>query len=154
VELQVNPDWGNTETQLTAQFKVSCPILVNAGKRALLPLRLFQFNNPAHFASAHRVNGIYFYYPSREIDELHLTLPAGVAVENMPSDDLQKLSYAVYHSEQKPEGVNGIFARREIVMGGMAFPASVYPELKGFYDKVKADDDQQAVLKAENVAKN
>src|SRR5207249_11322991 len=49
VELQGNPDWGNTETSLTTQFKVNCPILVNAGKRALLPLRLFEFNSPAQF---------------------------------------------------------------------------------------------------------
>ena len=155
VQLLGTPNWEVTEGALITQFKVKCPILISAGKRALLPLHLFEFNQPAEFASAQRVNGIYFYYPTREIDEMHLTLPGTVAVENLPGDDIKKLGYAIYKSEQKPEGANGIFARRELVMGGMAFPANLYPELKAFYDKVKADDDQQAVLRAaEHVAGN
>jgi hypothetical protein len=33
-------------------------------------------------------------------------------------------------------------------MAGVAFPVTVYPELKAFYDKVRAGDDQQVVVKA------
>jgi hypothetical protein len=155
VELQGTPAWEDIEGPLVTQFKISSPAIVSAGRRVLLPLHLFEFNNPAQFAAAQRVNGIYFYYPSRQIDEMHVTLPPTLVVENLPGDDLKKLDYAIYKSEQKSEGTNGIFARRELVMGGMAFPASVYPELKAFYDKVKADDDQQAILKqAENAAGN
>jgi hypothetical protein len=91
---------------------------------------------------------VYFYYPSREIDEFHITLPSNVQIENLPPDDVQKLQYAMYKSEQKPEGTNGIFARRDLVMGGMLFPPTMYAEVKGFYDKIKAGDDQTAVLKA------
>jgi hypothetical protein len=155
VHLTSAPDWENSDSPLTGQFQVETPILVNAGRRVLVPLHLFEFNSPAEFAAAQRVNGIYFDYPSRGIDEIHLTLPDGVAIENIPPNDSKKLDYAVYTSEQKPEGNNGIFARRELVMGGMAFPAKVYAELKNFYDTVKADDDLQAVLKqAEHVAGN
>ena len=32
-------------------------------------------------------------------------------------------------------------------MGGLAFPSNAYKELKDFYDKVKAGDDQQMILK-------
>jgi len=33
-------------------------------------------------------------------------------------------------------------------MGGIVFPQEMYGEIKGFFDKVKAGDDQQAILKA------
>jgi len=29
----------------------------------------------------------------------------------------------------------------------MAFPPNMYQEVKGFYDRVKAGDDQEAILK-------
>ena len=122
--------------------------MINAGKRALIPLHVFQFNARPRFSAAQRVNAVYFYYPAREIDEIHMTLPAGVQVENLPANAVQKLEYALYKTEQKPEGTNGIIALRDLVMAGMAFPANMYPEVKGFYDKVKAGDDQQVILKA------
>jgi hypothetical protein len=33
-------------------------------------------------------------------------------------------------------------------MGGMAFPAAIFKEVKDFYDKVKVGDDQPVLLKA------
>jgi hypothetical protein len=148
ISLTGSPAWDKTEEPLIATFKIKCPIMISAGKRALLPLHPFQFNSRPRFSSAKRVNSVYFYYPSREVDEVHMTLPPGVQVENLPANDTQKLSYAAYVMEQKPEGTNGIFARRDLVMAGMAFPPDSYPEVKTFYDKVKADDDQEAILKA------
>ena len=148
VSLTGTPAWDKTEEPLIASFKLKCPIMINAGKRALLPLHPFQFNSRPRFSAAQRVNAVYFYYPSREIDEVHLTLPSGVQVESLPANDSQKLSYAAYITEDKPEGPNGIFARRDLTMAGMAFPPAVYQEVKTFYDKVKAGDDQEAILKA------
>jgi hypothetical protein len=148
VSLTGPPAWDKTEEPLVATFKIKCPIMISAGKRVLLPLHPFQFNNRPRFSAAKRVNAVYFYFPSREVDEVHLTLPSGLQIENLPANDTQKLSYAAYVTENKPEGTNGIFARRDIVMAGMAFPPDSYPEVKTFYDKVKAGDDQEAILKA------
>jgi len=148
VTLTKQPEWDKTEEPLIAQFSVKASLLVNAGKRALIPLHPFEFNGTPRFSAGQRVNAVYFYYPSREIDEFHITLPSNVQIENLPPDDVQKLQYAMYKSEQKPEGTNGIFARRDLVMGGMLFPPTMYAEVKGFYDKIKAGDDQTAVLKA------
>jgi hypothetical protein len=148
VSLTKPPEWDKTEAPLIATFSIKCPIMINAGKRALIPLHPFQFSGRPRFSAAQRINAVYFYYPSREIDEIHLTLPANVQVENLPANDLQKLEYALYKTEQKPEGANGIQVIRDLVMAGMAFPVTMYPEVKGFYDKVKAGDDQEVVLKA------
>lgn len=148
VTLTRQPEWDKTEEPLVAQFSVKASLLVNAGKRALIPLHPFEFNSTPRFSAGQRVNLVYFYYPSREIDEFHITLPSNMQVENLPSNDLQKLDYAIYKSDQKPEGTNGIFARRELIMGDTVFPPTMYMEVKGFYDKVKLGDDQTAVLKA------
>ncbi len=148
VSLTGSPAWDKTEEPLIATFKIKCPIMISAGKRVLLPLHPFEFNSRPRFSAAQRVNSVYFYYPSREVDEVHLTLPSGVQIENLPANDSQKLSYAAYVTENKPEGTNGILTRRDLVMAGMAFPPDVYPEVKTFYDKVKAGDDQEAILKA------
>lgn len=148
VSLTGPPAWDKTDEPLIASFKIKCPILINAGKRELLPLHPFQFNGRPRFSASQRINGVYFYYPSREIDEVHLTLPSGVQVENLPANDSQKREYAGYTTEYKPEGANGVFSRRDLAMAGMAFPATMYQDVKSFYDQVKADDDQEAVLKA------
>ena len=148
VSLTASPAWDTTSESMTVQFQIKTPMVIGAGKRLLLPLHPFEFNSRARFSASQRTNPIYFYYPSREIDEMHITLPPGLEVENLPTDDGQKLAYAIYKSEQKPEGPNGIFAKRDLIMGGLAFPQTMYGEVKGFYDRVKASDDQQAILKA------
>ena len=40
------------------------------------------------------------------------------------------------------------YTRRDLIMGGMAFPPAMYPEVKGFFDKVKGADDEEVVVKA------
>jgi hypothetical protein len=69
-------------------------------------------------------------------------------VESLPPSDAVKLDYALFKSSQKQESANSIVVRRDLVMAGVAFPVTVYPELKAFYDKVRAGDDQQVVVKA------
>jgi hypothetical protein len=148
VSVSKPPDWDKTDDTMVAQFSIKTPMMISAGRRMLVPLHPFEFNAHARFASAQRINSVYFYYPYREIDELHITLPPSMQIENLPADETQKLEYAIYKSEQKPEGNNGIHAKRDLVMGGMVFTTNLYQEVKGFYDKVKAGDDQEAILKA------
>jgi len=73
--------------------------------------------------------------------------PASLEVESLPNNDSVKLDYAIYSTMQKQESANSIVARRDLVMGGLAFPANMYKEIKGFYDKVKVGDDEQMILK-------
>jgi Domain of Unknown Function with PDB structure (DUF3857)/Transglutaminase-like superfamily len=147
VELVGTPNWDDTEPHLATEFKISSPLAVGAGKRWLLPVHLFQVNEKPVFSSSTRVNPIYFWYLTRQIDEVHITLPASFEVESLPSSDSIKLDYAVYSTTQKQESANSILARRDLVMGGLAFPTNLYKEIRDFYDKVKAGDDQQLIVK-------
>jgi len=104
-------------------------------------------NEKPVFSSSNRANPIYFWNPTCQIDEVHITLPPSLEPESLPANDSVKLGYALYATTQKQESSNSIMARRDMVMGGMAFPTNMYKEIKDFYDKVKTGDDQQMILK-------
>jgi hypothetical protein len=148
VTLTKKPKWDDTESQVAAEFKVSGNLATSAGKRWMLPPHVFEINEKPKFPSAQRNNAVYLYYPYREIDEVHITLPSGVEVESLPPNDEVKTDFGVYSTVQKMEKPDTVFSRRDLVMAGMAFPNAVYKEVKDFYDKVKAGDDQPALLKA------
>jgi hypothetical protein len=147
VTLVGSPNWDDTEVHLAAEFKISAPMAVGAGKRLLIPVHIFQVNNKPVFSSSERINPIYFWNLTREIDEVHIALPATLEVESLPADDTLKLDYALYATNQKRETPNTISARRDLIMGGMAFPVAEYKNLKGFFDKVKTGDDQQMIAR-------
>ncbi len=148
ITLTKKPKWDDTESQVAAEFKVSGNLATSAGKRWMMPPHVFEVNEKPKFPSAQRTNAVYLYYPYREIDEVHITLPSGVEVESLPPNDTVKTDFAAYSTVQKIEAPGIVFSRRDLVMGGMAFPNAVYKEVKDFYDKVKAGDDQPALLKA------
>jgi hypothetical protein len=148
VKLVNTPDWDATEEHLAAAFEVSCPLAVSAGKRWIIPVHLFQVNEKPRFSATDRTNVIYFDYLSREIDEVHVTLPADLAVESLPPNDNVRLDYALYRTTQKQEAGNEVVAVRDLAVGGLAFPSNMYKEVKGFFDKVKAGDDQPVLAKA------
>lgn len=154
VSLVGMPNWDDVEPHLAAEFQISSPLAVGAGKRWLVPVHIFQVNEKPVFSSSTRANPIYFWYLTRQLDEVHISLPASLEVESLPNNDSVKLDYAIYSTTQKQESPNSIVARRDLVMGGLAFPADMYKEIKGFYDKVKVGDDEQMILKGSAHAEN
>jgi hypothetical protein len=153
VSLTGQPDWDNAEAPLVAQFKVSFPFAVVSGKRLLLQQHLFQVSERKHFSATQRINPVYFHYPWQEADEVHITVPAGMEVESMAPDDKVQVDYAIYQVKQNREAPDKVFSRRDFIMSGMAIMPDQYAHMKGFFDKVKADDDQPALLKVgSNVA--
>jgi hypothetical protein len=141
------PDWDNGEAPLLASFHISGPFAVAAGKRLMVMQHLFQVSEKPRFPSAGRSNAIYFHVPWQEADEVHITVPAGMEVESLAPDDMVKLEYALYKVQQKQEAPNKIFSRRDFIMGQGLFNPDKYKEVKGFFDKVKADDDQPALVR-------
>ena len=147
VSLTNIPDWENTESPLQQEFKVSFPLAVVSGKRLLVQQHLFQVDAKNLFPSEKRVNPVYFRFPWQEADEVHLTSPAGMEVESLAPDDLVKLQYAVYQTKQKQESPGRLFSRRDLIMSEAVILPTQYKEIKDFFDKVKAGDDQPALLK-------
>ncbi len=147
VTLVSTPNWSDVETDLSADFRVSATLASNAGKRVLLPANAFHFSQPAMFPHAERVNGVYLYYPSRETDEITLIVPPTLAVDSVPLKDAVKLPYAVYATQYVGNG-NNITIVRDLANNEFIFDKAAYAEVKGFYDKVKAGDEQQIILRS------
>ena len=147
ITLTKKPKWDDTEAILAAEFKVSGPLATSAGKRWQLQPHLFEVNEKAKFPASKRVNPVYLFYPYRELDEVHITLPAGMEAESLPPDDNVQLDFAIYKTTQKLDSPTTLVSRRDLVMGGMLFPVANYNEVKAFYDKAKAGDDQPVLLK-------
>ena len=118
-----------------------------AGKRLMLAQHLFQVNEKARFPANTRQNAVYFNYPWQEADEVRIKLPQGMTVESLPPNDMMKLEYAIYQAQQKQEAPDKIFSRRDLVMATSLLMPESYKEVKGFFDKVKADDDQPALVR-------
>jgi hypothetical protein len=143
-----SPNWDETEGHLVTEFKISTPMAVGAGKRWIIPVHLFQVNEKPRFSASARVNQIYFEYLSREIDEVHVKVPDELEIESLPPNESARLDYALYTTTQKKEQGNSVMGMRDLTMGGMLFPTTMYKEIKDFFDKVKAGDDQPVVAKA------
>lgn len=146
VTLSKQPAWDESEKPLTAEFKINTPALTSAGKRALLPLDVLQFGRDPVFAHAERQHTVVFKYPSRNIDEIHITLPASIDVESLPGNVDVKLPYAAYQFQRSRKG-NELIAVRDLAEAILYVSKDKYKEVKDFFDKVKAGDDQQGVLR-------
>ncbi len=146
VNISKPPQWDAFETPLVAEFKISTSMLMSGGKRVLLPTNIFQFNRPPMFAHPDRKQPIYFEYPSREIDDVHIKLPSDLQVESLPANQEVKLDYAMYRAVRKQEK-NEIDITRDLAIGAFVFPPAEYKSLKSFFDKVKEGDDEQVLLK-------
>jgi hypothetical protein len=145
VSLSNKPLWDSGDEPLITLFKISTPIVTAAGRRRLLPIHMLDFNRPALFQHAERKFPVYFDFPYSAFDEIHVFLPLGVRPESLPANNQVSLGYAVYGTEYSVNG-RELTATRMTGIGDFAFPVEKYPELKSFFEKVKAGDDQQIVL--------
>jgi len=140
------PQWDAVEAPLVAEFSISSPMLMSGGKRVLLPTNIFQFSRPPMFAHPNRTQPIYFEYPSREVDDVHIQLPNNLQVESLPANQDVKLEYALYRASRKQDK-NEIDITRDLAIGAFVFGPEEYKSLKSFFDKVKEGDDEQVLLK-------
>ncbi len=154
VTLTNSPEWDKTEGLLVAKFKVTGPITIDNSQRWIVPIHVFEANAKPTFSAARRTNSVYFDYPSRQTDEVHISLPASAEIEKLPANQHSKTGYAMYATEQKREGANGLVCTRELALNSVLFPRDEYKELKDFYDKVAAGDEEPVTLKNSLHAEN
>lgn len=145
ISLINKPEWNNGEVPMTAEFKISSPMLTSAGRRRLLPPQVFEFNKPAIFQHAERKTPVYLDFPYSEVDDIRVTLPEGMTPEGLPAAEQVKVDFAVYATEYAMQG-RDLLATRVMGVGDNYFPLEYYAKLKSFYEKVKSGDDQHIVL--------
>ncbi len=140
--------WQGTNEPLMAHFSVEVTSYASAaGKRLLLPSNLFQPKQKNAFKSAERKFPIYFPYAFAEVDTINIKVPAGHSLEGAPPQQQAGLPYAIYNNTSEFDGTQ-LVTKRELRVNGIWFPQKDYAQLKDFFNKVQAGDEQQAVLRA------
>jgi Transglutaminase-like superfamily/Domain of Unknown Function with PDB structure (DUF3857) len=146
VKLTKSEGWDTSDGPLTAIFSVEMPGYAStAGKRLLVPAYLFQARQMDAFKHVDRKFPIYFPYAFGEVDRVNISMPGGYTLENAPQQQSARLGYAAYQNLAQFDGKQ-LVTQRILQVNGIFFKLDLYPEVKDFFGKVQAGDEQQAVL--------
>ena len=138
--------WATSDGPLTASFSVDMPGYASlAGKRFLVPAYLFQARQMDAFKQVDRRYPVYFPYAFGEVDTVNIKIPDGYTLESTPQSQAARLAYAGYQILAHSDGKQ-LVIQRTLQVNGIFFKLDLYPEVKAFFGKVQAGDEQQAVL--------
>lgn len=147
VNLTKSDGWEGEDTPLIAVLHIEIPGYAStAGKRLLLPPYVFLTKRKDAFKYADRKYPVYFPYAYGENDVITIKLPSGYSIEGAPKSEQAKVSYAAYQTIAAIDSGN-LVTQRRLLFNGIFFDTPKYPELKDFFSKVQAGDEQQAVLR-------
>jgi hypothetical protein len=139
--------WETADQPLVARFSVEIPGYAStAGKRLLVPSYLFQLKHKDAFSHADRKYPVYFPFTFAELDAINIKFPDGYGVEGNPSNQTADLPYTHYQFSSKLNGTQ-LEIQRALFVNGLFFDVNKYSEVKDFFGKVQAGDEQQAVLR-------
>jgi hypothetical protein len=137
----------NSEDRLFVDFAISLPGLATpAGQRILLPASPLLGKKQHPFSRAARKYAVYFPYPSREFNDIVVSLPPDTRVETMPVARQNHGELFDYSLVCAVEDANRLHVQRDLVVKKTYFPVEQYPIVKYFFDQVRSGDEEQVVL--------
>ena len=147
VKLKDASGWEDSEKPLHADFTVEVPSYGSvAGKRIVVPAYLFSTVEKDAFNHDKRKYPIYFQYASGEMDNVKIKTPPGFVLEGAPPVQSASLPYANYQNVVRFSG-GELVTTRVLQLNIVSAPVTKFGELKTFFSKVQAGDEEQAVLK-------
>jgi hypothetical protein len=149
VEAHVNHFLGldQPDVNLIAMIDIKGSLGTSMSKRLLLPGFLFDTRARVPFANQEkRLEAVDMHYPERVTDIVNYDLPAGMTVEGAPQDNkVVWAGHAVYVVKSQSSPGKLTIANSEARGFDLATPDQ-YQDLRGFYQKVAAADQEQVVL--------
>jgi len=138
--------WESSDGPLTASFNIEIPSYASsAGKRLLVPSYLFQARQMDAFKHAERKFPVYFPYAFTESDKVNIKIPDGYRIETVPQVQTATIGFAAYQNLVQSDGKQ-LVTQRLLQVNGIFFKLDQYPDVRDFFGKVRAGDEQQAVL--------
>lgn len=154
VQVKMDHFIGLTDSRapLMAVVNVSGTLGTATGKYVFLPAVFFEAGNPPVFAETHRENPIDMHYPYMVHDQFQLTLPPNVTVDSLPQGgDVPFAPNADCVAKFVSQG--NVFAYgRMLRVANSIYKADEYPQVRSFFQKVSANDQEQIALKVVPVA--
>jgi hypothetical protein len=141
----------DSSSSLMAVVDVSGNMGTATGHRVFLPSAFFQASVKAPFAAEKRESPVDLHYPFISVDRVTVTLPAGFGVQGLPSNtEIPYPQNAAYQG--KYSAANGALAlERVVAVANPLYKTTEYPQLRDFYGKMNAQDQQQVVLEKQAV---
>ena len=135
--------------QLLAVVPVSGTLATHTGNRLILPRLFFESRATNPFPpDENRLLPVDMRYPAQEQEQITYVLPTGFALEGSPQDTVMKWEEnAAYQLKSKTAG-EAITNARILARGFTLLDAKQYGQLRDFYQKVVAADQQQLVVSA------
>lgn len=136
---------------LMAVVDVSGNLGTATGKRVFLPGAFFEANLKVPFTGEKRESSVDLRYPFISVDTVTITLPAGFSVQSVPQN--AEIPYP-QNAEYKAKYTSGSGTFEESRVEAMAravYKTTEYPQLRDFYGKMNAQDQQQVVLEKQAV---
>ena len=135
------------EKPITVHFAVKGPLAITmTNKRMIVPGQLFQTKEKMVFPEEKRETPVYFHFPETVLDAVRLKLPEGWDVESQPSAGEFKTPIGALYSSRLERDGKSITLRRSYAEGTIIVLPEEYPELRTFYSKLAARDQEPLVL--------
>ena len=145
----------DSEVNLLAMVKADGRLGTQAGKRLLLPGFFFESRARQPFVDEDKRQApVDMHYASTVLDQVTYHLPAGYSVEGAPKDDNVMWSPNAQLVAKITQQEAQVTVARRLARGFSMLKPEQYQDLRGFYQKVAASDQQQVVLTQAAVAKN
>jgi hypothetical protein len=135
------------EQPLVVKFDIKGQIASPTGKRLLVPGDIFEVNAKPTFPHEKREVPVYFDYCTAVMDAVRVRFPAGLSLESAPApEDLPYQKTAIY-SLKSQTTANSVTVFRNLLVGDIIFTTEEFPQLRAFYSKLEAKDQEPVVLK-------
>jgi hypothetical protein len=131
---------------LVAEAVVSGSMGTAAGNKVIVPGTFFEAQEKPLFVAETRKNPVDLHYPFLMRDQVRVTLGAGLKVDGVPAS--AQMPYP-QNAEfiTKYAGSGSVYQEaRLLAVGNTIYKAADYPQLKGFFQKLAAQDQQVVVL--------
>jgi Domain of Unknown Function with PDB structure (DUF3857) len=154
VDLTNKPDWSSSENPLVAEFDLKVPGWASAaGRRALIPVGLFDATEKRLFDHAVRVHPIYFEFPFQKLDDVTIELPLGWMVSSSPPAQDQNAKVVVY-TLKVDHDAGALHWTRNLNIDLLLVDTKFYPALRNFFQVVRTGDESQIVLQPATATAN
>jgi len=137
----------DTSKQLLAVIPVTGTLAGETGGKISLPRFFCESREANPFpAEGDRTLPVDMRYPAQDQDQVTYQLPAGFSLENKPQDAILRFSQDAGYEARTRVTSNSVTNARILARGFTFLSPKDYPQLRDFYQKVVATDQQQLIL--------
>ncbi len=131
---------------LKITYEVKGAVGSPTGKRLLVPANLFEVNAKTRFTAPKREMPVDMHYASFVQDAVRLKLPPDLIIESAPTAGKEQLGNMASYTTSVKNAPNSITLYRNLIVGRSIFASAEYSDLRQFYGKLQAKDQESLVL--------